>query len=143
MTDLTWFWVGAWCWITTGAGHLLGDIALRTAGTTEIDELMREHSLDLMGVQRTYYQLMMSFSLAMGIGLVFIGMLLLYLARLAPNIAPVAALGLAMSLLSLAMSVWLDPPPPIVLFSAACLAFGLSLRANMVRQQEAPRKVPS
>ncbi|MGK2869136.1 MAG: LIC_13387 family protein [Mycobacterium sp.] len=143
MTDLTWFRVGAWCWITTGAGHLLGDIALRTAGSTEIDDLMRTHSLDLMGTQRTYYQLMMSFSLAMGIGLVFIGILLLYVARLAPDIAPVAALGLAMSVLSLGMSVWLDPPPPIILFSVACVAFGLALRSNIVRRQKAPRKVPS
>jgi hypothetical protein len=87
-----------------------------------------------MGTQRTYYQLMMSFSLAMGIALVFVGILLLQLARHVREIRPIAALALAMSVLSLTMSIWLDPPPPIILFSLACTAFGLSLRAAPDRQ---------
>lgn len=135
MTDLAWFRAGAWCWILTGAGHLLGDLYLRAAGgDSVIDTQMRAHSLDLMGTQRTYYQLMMSFSLAMGIALVFVGILLLQLAKHARDVRPVAALALAMSALSLTMSIWLDPPPPIILFTLACACFGLSLRAAPDRQ---------
>lgn len=135
MTALTWFRVGAWLWIVTGTGHLLGDIYLRATTVTEIDALMRAHSLDLMGTRRTYYQLMMSFSLAMGVALVFVGILLLYLANVVPDIRPVAGMALAMSLVSLTMSVWLDPPPPIVLFSLACVCFGCSLRHRSVRRE--------
>lgn len=136
MNDLKWFRVGAWCWILTGTGHLLGDVYLRvTGGDPQIDGPMRAHALNLMGTQRTYYQLMMSFSLAMGIGLVFVGILLLYLARSVDDLRPVTALALAMSAVSLAMSVWLDPPPPIVLFSLAGAAFGLSLRAARIPQE--------
>lgn len=135
MTDLKWFRAGAWWWILTGVGHLLGDIYLRVAGgDSAIDTLMRAHALDLMGTQRTYYQLMMSFSLAMGVTLVFVGILLLQLAKHVDIIQPVTRLALAMSVLSLAMSIWLDPPPPIILFSLACACFGLSLRAAPVRQ---------
>ncbi|MGW0159446.1 LIC_13387 family protein [Mycobacterium sp. NPDC003323] len=132
MTALTWFRAGAWCWIATGTGHLLGDIAMRTttSDSEAIDALMRAHTLELFGVHRSYYQLMMSFSLAMGLALVFVGILLLYLARTVDDIRPVAALALAMSVVSLAMSVWLDPPPPIVLFGVACTAFVVSLRTG-------------
>lgn len=136
MTVLTWFRTGAWCWILTGTGHLLGDIYLRTAGgDSAINAQMRAHTLDLMGTQRTYYQLMMSFSLAMGISVVFVGILLLQLARHASELRPIAALALAMSALSLAMSIWLDPPPPIVLFTLACVCFGLALRTAPDRQE--------
>lgn len=135
MTALKWFRAGAWLWIVTGTGHLLGDIYLRATTVTEIDTLMRAHSLDLMGIRRTYYQLMMSFSLAMGVALVFVGILLLYVAKVVPDIRRIAGLALAMSLLSLTMSVWLDPPPPIVLFSLACVCFGLSLRHSAVRRE--------
>ena len=136
MTDLSWFRIGAWCWILTGAGHLLGDIYLRTTGgDPPIDAVMRAHALDLMGTQRTYYQLMMSFSLAMGVTLVFVGILLLQLAKHVRGIRAIAALALAMSALSLTMSIWLDPPPPIILFTLACACFGLSLRAAPDRQE--------
>jgi hypothetical protein len=40
-----------------------------------------------------------------------------------------------MSALSLAMSIWLDPPPPIVLFTLACVCFGLGLRTAPDRQE--------
>lgn len=136
MTEISWFRAGAWCWILTGTGHLLGEIYLRaTGGDPAVDTLMRAHSLDLMGTQRTYYQLMMSFSLAMGIALVFVGILLLQLARHVRDVRPIAALALAMSVISLTMSIWLDPPPPIVLFTLACACFGLALRAIPDRQE--------
>lgn len=135
MNDHTWFRAGAWCWILTGSGHLLGDVYLRvTGGDPAIDSVMRAHALNLMGTQRTYYQLMMSFSLAMGIALVFVGILLLQLASHVGDTRRVTVLALAMSVVSLAMSIWLDPPPPIVLFALACGCFGLALRAAPDRQ---------
>lgn len=139
MTDHTWFRAGAWCWILTGIGHLLGDIFLRaTGGDPAIDAHLRAHALDLMGTQRTYYQLMMSFSLAMGIALVFVGILLLQLARHVRDTRPSAGLALAMSAISLTMSIWLDPPPPIILFTVACVCFGMSLRTLPARQEARP-----
>ncbi|MGU3500668.1 LIC_13387 family protein [Mycobacterium sp. C31M] len=134
MVSHRWFRVGAWCWVATGAGHLIGDIGMRLlgSGSEEVDAVMRAHTLDVFGVRRSYYELMMSFSLVMGVALVFVGVLLLYLSRVARDIRPVTLLALAMSVISLAMSVWLDPPPPIVLFAAACLAFAMALRSNRI-----------
>lgn len=127
------FRIGAWCWIITGAGHTLGDIYLRNFASDadeSIDAAMRAHPFDMLGLHRTYYEVTMGFSLAMGLCMVFVGVLLLYIHRLTPRqgLRPAAILGLTMSAAALAISAWLEPPPPIVLFSVACVAFGLSVR---------------
>jgi hypothetical protein len=130
---VTRFKVGAWCWIAIGAGHTLGDIFLRVFPRPEdqaFDDLARAHPFDMMGMHRTYYDVTLGFSLAMGVCMVFVGILLLWIARLTAHqsIRPVAMVGLAMSTFGLVLSALLEPPPPIVLFSVATIAFGLSLR---------------
>jgi len=129
------FRVGAWCWIITGAVHTLADIFLRlspSAADDSIDAAMRAHPFELLGLQRTYYEVTMGFSLAMGLSMVFVGILLLHVHVLTPpaGLRKAAVLGLAMSAVALAISAWLEPPPPIVLFSVACVAFGLSVRKS-------------
>lgn len=134
-SSLRFFRVGAWCWVVTGVGHSLADIYLRIFPRAEdkaIDDLMRAHSFDLLGMHRTYYEVTMGFSLAMGVCMVFVGILLLRILRLTAHqgIRPAAVLGLAMSTIALAITTWLEPPPPIVLFSLASIAFGLSARSS-------------
>lgn len=128
----TYFRIGAWCWIATGTGHTIGDVFLRAFPRDEdkaIDDIMRASSFDLMGLHRSYYEVTMGFSLAMGCCMVFVGILLLWIAKLTArqDIRPAAILGLAMSAVALTICALLEPPPPIVLFSAACVAFGLSV----------------
>lgn len=133
------FRAGAWCWIVTGTAHNLIDVYLRffpRAQDQVIDDLMRAHPVDMLGLHRTYYGMNMGFSLAMGLCMIFVGVLLLWVGRLsAQGVRQVAAAGLGMSALALGISVWLEPPPPIVTFSLACIAFGLSIRgSNEVRR---------
>lgn len=127
------FRVGAWCWIVTGTGHTLGDVYTRifpTAADDSIDAAMRAHPFELFGLHRTYYELTMGFSLSMGLCMVFVGVLLLHIYQRTPRegLRAAATLGLAMSAAALAISAWLEPPPPIVFFSVACVAFGLAAR---------------
>jgi hypothetical protein len=127
------FRIGAWCWIVTGTGHTLGDIYTRVFPSTAddyIDAAMRAHPFELFGLHRTYYELTMGFSLSMGLCMVFVGVLLLHIHKLTPRqgLRAAATLGLAMSAAALAISAWLEPPPPIVFFSVACVAFGLAVR---------------
>lgn len=129
------FRVGAWCWIATGTGHTLGDISMRVFPSTaddSIDAAMRAHPFELFGLHRTYYELTMGFSLSMGLCMVFVGVLLLHIHKLTPGegLRSAATLGLAMSAAALALSAWLEPPPPIVFFSVACVAFGLAARKS-------------
>lgn len=125
------FRVGAWCWIITGTGHTSADIFMRlspSAADDSIDAAMRAHPFELFGLQRTYYDVTMGFSLAMGLCMVFVGILLLHVHLLTPRqgLRTAAVLGLTMSAVALAISAWLEPPPPIVFFSVACVAFALS-----------------
>ena len=125
------FRVGAWCWIATGVGHTLGDVFSRlfpADASQAIDAAMRAHPFELFGLHRTYYQVTMGFSLAMGVCMVFVGVLLLHIHRITPRqgLRRAAVLGLGMSAIALTLSALFEPPPPIVLFSAACVAFALS-----------------
>lgn len=137
--SLRWFKVGAWSWIATGTGHTLGDIATRffpVDSTIAVDDMMRSTPFVLMGLHRTYYELTMGFSLIMGTCIVFVGILFLWIARLTGGrgLRPTALLALAMSVVALALSAWLEPPPPIVLFSLACVGFAVAARSGQPRE---------
>jgi ABC-type amino acid transport system permease subunit len=129
------FRVGAWSWIVTGAGHTLLDIARRSSPSdadASVNATLRSGGFELLGLHRTYYEVSMGVSLLMGVCIVFVGVLLLHIQRLTPpqGLRAAATLGLAMSAAALAVSAWLEPPPPIVFFSAACVAFGLAVRSS-------------
>jgi ABC-type Na+ efflux pump permease subunit len=127
--------VGAWCWIITGLGHTAGDVYLRLMPSDDdeaFDAVLRNQTFELMGAQRSHYELFMGFSLAMGISIALVGVLFLMLARFAaePRQARQAGfVGLAASLGLLALSAALEPPPPIVLFTLASLAFAAAVIA--------------
>ncbi|MGW4720765.1 LIC_13387 family protein [Nocardia sp. NPDC004260] len=127
--------IGAWCWIITGIGHSAGDVYLRLRPSAEdktFEAVLRNEPFELMGTQRSHYQLFMGFSLAMGIAMALVGVLFLMLARFAaePGQARQAGfVGLAASLGLLMLSVALEPPPPIVLFALASLAFAAAVVA--------------
>ncbi|MEV4491304.1 hypothetical protein AB0K04_14430 [Micromonospora coxensis] len=125
--------VGAWCWIITGLGHTATDIAMRLSPSDtdrEFDAMLRDHPFALMGMQTSHYELFMGFSLAMGLAIALVGILFLMLERFAsePGQVRVAGtVGLATSLALLALSVALLPPPPIVLFTIAGVAFAVAV----------------
>lgn len=136
------FKVGAWAWIATGAGHTLGDIYSRVSAagtTTALDDAMRAEPFDLMGLHRTYYDVTMGFSLAMGTCMVCVGILFLWIVRVTgqQSLRPAALLALAMSAVALGITAWLEPPPPIVLFTLACFAFALAARSAQPREAPA------
>ncbi|MEV6276916.1 hypothetical protein [Nocardia sp. NPDC051832] len=137
--------VGAWCWIVTGLGHTAGDVYLRSRPSkadATLDTVLRNHPFELMGTQRSHYELFMGFSLAMGISMALVGLLFLMLARFATEprqVRQAGFLGLAASLGLLALSVAWEPPPPIVLFTLASLAFAAAVFVPV----RAPRSVPA
>jgi xanthine/CO dehydrogenase XdhC/CoxF family maturation factor len=129
------FRIGAWCWIVTGTGHTLIDISTRIFASDAdefVDGTLRARSFGMLGLRRSLYDVSMGVSLSMGLTMVCVGVLLLHIHRLTPrqDLRTAATLGLAMSAAALAISVWLEPPPPIVFFSVACVAFGLAARSS-------------
>ncbi|MEU4625308.1 hypothetical protein AB0G04_35715 [Actinoplanes sp. NPDC023801] len=125
--------IGAWSWIICGTGHNILDIAMRlspTVGEDRVDAVLRDQVFDLGGISRTSYDVMQGISLAMGVAIVTVGVLLLYIGRLAPTAGrarPAVLIGLVASLVMLGLAGALLPSPPIVLFAVASVAFGIAL----------------
>ncbi|MFD4432518.1 hypothetical protein [Nocardia sp. NPDC058497] len=122
--------IGAWCWIIAGLGHTVGDVVFTRLMPTDadkaFDDVLRNQPFELVGSQRNHYELFMGFSLIMGISVALVGVLFLMLARFAAEprqTRQAGFVGLAASLGLLALNVALEPPPPIVLFTLASLAF--------------------
>ncbi|MEU4164325.1 hypothetical protein [Actinoplanes sp. NPDC026670] len=124
---------GAWSWIACGTGHTVLDIAMRLSPGSDgrhVDAVLRASVLDIGGIARTSYEVIQGISLAMGAAIVVVGVLLLYVGRLASSagqLRQAALIGLAASAVMLGFAVALLPSPPIVLFSVAVAAFGVTL----------------
>ncbi|MBG0566479.1 LIC_13387 family protein [Actinoplanes aureus] len=125
--------IGAWSWIVCGAGHSLLDIAMRLSPELDgerVDAVLRDHVMELGGISRTSYEVIQGISLAMGVAIVAVGVLLLYVGRLASSAGqarPAVLIGLVASVVMLGLAGALLPSPPIVLFSVASVAFGIAL----------------
>ncbi|WP_067857281.1 LIC_13387 family protein [Nocardia shimofusensis] len=138
--------VGAWCWIATGLGHTVGDIALRLSppeADSAFDDMLRDHPFELMGAQTSYYDLYMGFSLAMGLAIGLVGVMLLMLERSATRPGqnrPAAMVGFAASSVLLALSITLLPPPPIIFFAIASVAFAVGV---VTLNDSSPQASPS
>lgn len=122
--------VGAWCWLVTGIGHLIGEVLLRPP-SSPAGAAMADHYVDMLGLRRSLMELMTGFGVAMGLAIALAGVLFLLIARLAadaPERARTAAFaGLAASAILLALALAVLPPPPIVTFTLASLAFAAAL----------------
>jgi hypothetical protein len=129
------FRIGAWSWIITGAGHLTLEAALallpEDPAAARAFAAMRDYSLEFAGVQRSLRDIDLGMSLVMATALIFGGVACLRVALSAPDVVTRSLSGpaLAASLVVLGLSLWLLPPPPIVLFSVASIAFGWALVA--------------
>ena len=125
--------VGAWCWIVTGVGHTVTDVALRLSppeADREFDAVLRDHPFELMGGRTSHYDLFMGFSIAMGLAIGLVGFLLLMLDRFATKPdqkRTTGIIGLAASSGLLALSIAWMPPPPILFFSIATVAFTIAV----------------
>lgn len=125
--------IGAWSWIICGTGHSILDIAMRLspkAGGDRVDAVLRDQVFELGGISRTSYEVMQGISLAMGVALVTVGVLLLHIGRLASaagRARPAVLIGLVASVVMLGLAGALLPSPPIVLFTVASVAFGIAL----------------
>jgi hypothetical protein len=125
--------IGAWSWIVCGAAHTILDIAMRLSPTPAdeaLDDAMRAQPFELGGIERTTYELMQGISLAMGVAIVTVGVLLLFAGRLAASAGRARTailIGLVTSVVMLGLALALLPSPPIVLFTVASMAFGFAL----------------
>ena len=125
--------IGAWSWIVCGAGHSILDIAMRLSPTLDeerVDAVLRDQVFALGGISRSSYEVMQGISLAMGVAIVTVGVLLLCIGRLASSAGrarPAVLIGLVASVVKLGLAGVLMPSPPIVLFSLASVAFGIAL----------------
>jgi MFS family permease len=125
--------IGAWSWIVCGVGHTVLDVAMRLSPKPDeerVDAALRAHVFELGGIQRTSYEVMQGISLAMGVAIVTVGVLLLFVGRLASSsdrTRPAILIGLVTSVVMLGLSVALLPSPPIVLLTVASVSFGIAL----------------
>lgn len=126
--------IGAWLWIICGAGHLAGDIAIRSnppASSAALNTMLRSTTFELLGLHRTEYAMTMGFSQVTGILLMLAGVLFLLLARLTTDIPsrarPAGITGLIASVGLLAYAAVVFPPPPILCFTLASIAFSAAL----------------
>ncbi|CRK60849.1 hypothetical protein [Alloactinosynnema sp. L-07] len=136
--QLSLYRVGAWCWIVTGVGHLIGEVLLRLSPSPEgtaAHAAMGEHYFELMGTRRSIQQMMTGFGVAMGLAIALSGLLFLLVARVAADdkARPAGFVGLAVSAAMFTVAVTLLPPPPIVLFALASLAFAAALIVKPAR----------
>lgn len=126
------FRAGAWAWVVTGAGHLTiaAVLVLRPANpaTAPAVAAMRNADFGFPGPRRSLYDLNTGMSLVMGVALVLAGLVCVLVAREAPVLIErsrsLSAPALVASVVTFALSVWLLPLPPIVLFGVATVAFG-------------------
>lgn len=126
---------GAWCWILNGTGHTLGDIALRLSSNdsdSALNTALRNEPFELLGVERSEYTMTMGFSLATGLLLVTVGVLFSILLKVAAAAGEqtqrrIGIGALATSLAFLAFATAFFPPPPIILFALAGLAFAAAI----------------
>ncbi|MFJ8078946.1 hypothetical protein ACIQ7Q_34690 [Streptomyces sp. NPDC096176] len=138
MNAISFFRIGAWCWIVTGVGHLAGETLTSLAPDAEaqrMNDLMRGYDpLTILGVSPSQYQLTLGMSLIMSLALVTTGVLLLLIARLtadAPGRARTAGyVGLVGSATALVLSAVFLLIPPTITFTVASIAFGVALAAD-------------
>lgn len=140
--------VGACCWIVTGLGHTAGDVVMRLAppeADNAFDAMLRDHPFELLGTQTSHYDLYMGFSLAMGLAIGLVGLLFLLLERFATQPGQkrsAGMVGFAASSGLLALSIALLPPPPIIFFAIASVAFAAGvfiLRHSSPQASRRPR----
>ena len=137
--------VAGWLLVITGVGHTtLVAVASATTSSpadTAIRDAMATAPVTVAGLERSYWDLYLGFSLMMALMLVGLGALVLLVVRRAPELAAGAVVGLLALVLvpAWAISALLLPPPPIVLLGVATVAVVSSavLRARSTRVQQA------
>ncbi len=121
--------------MVVGVGHLAFELAHRLSGeSSPIETELRGQTIEVMGLRRNLFVLHLGFSVAMAVFVFACGALGLLFARAVPDLprrAPaVVRFNLVLALAGLALSIWAFPPPPIVAFAVASVAFALALRAE-------------
>lgn len=130
------FKVGAGGFLLLGTGHLALAAAAAWSDLTPQQEAssaaMRATSMTLLGLERSTLDVVNGMSCVMALFVISCGLLALFAARHSPALVERrTAFGwtlLAASLLGLAISALLLPPPPIAVLTVTSCAFALSLR---------------
>ncbi|GIF16373.1 LIC_13387 family protein [Actinoplanes teichomyceticus] len=127
--------IGAWSLVVTGAAHAGTVVAGAAVAAPPAEQAARRAMaathVDIAGLDRTLWQLFTGFSVAMALFIFALGALNLLVLRRAPHLfldsRAVPGLNLGIVLAALILSVRFFPPPPIVLLTVSCLAFGYVL----------------
>lgn len=128
--------VGAWCWIVTGSVHDALDAMTRIRppeSEAALNATMKDMPFDFFGLSRNYYEVNMGISLGMGLAMVVVGLLFLFIGKVAQDAGTrrqAAKIGLVASLAPLALAVAWLPPPPIITFGLASVCFAAAVRAS-------------
>ncbi|MCX4824563.1 hypothetical protein OG883_32845 [Streptomyces sp. NBC_01142] len=130
------FAVGAYGFVALGIGHLAfataAALATQTPQQRDADTAMRESTVTLLGLERTLLDAFNGFSIVMALFAGACGLLALAAIRHAPTLVQRRTafgwIALAVSLVALAISIRLLPPPPIAVLTLTSCAFALSLR---------------
>jgi hypothetical protein len=123
--NLTAFRVGAVAWAFTGFAHDVLEFVL--PGDPELAAAMRASEIAVGPVQLNSESLMRGVSLAMGLAMIVVGVLLWMIAGLLRDdperLRPFGIVALVATILALGLAVWWVPGPPLVTFSVATVAF--------------------
>lgn len=136
--------VAGWLLVITGVGHTtlvaISSAATASAADTAIRDAMAAAPVTVAGLERSYWDLYLGFSLMMALMLVGLGALVLLVLRRAPELV---ARGMVVLLALVLVPAWaisalLLPPPPIVLLGAAAVAVvsAAVLRPRSTRVQQ-------
>ncbi|WP_120522427.1 LIC_13387 family protein [Arthrobacter celericrescens] len=141
--QLTAFRVGAGAWMFTGVVHDILDLAL--PGDPELGAAMRASHVQLGPISLQAESLTQGISLAMGLAMFVVGLLLWMLARLLKatpdRMLPFGIVALAASIAALGLAALFIPGPPLVTFAIATAAFTIALiRKPSARPTAASRR---
>lgn len=141
MMRLTAFRVGAAAWVVTGLAHDVLEFAL--PADPELSAAMRASDIQVGPVSLDAELLNRGVSLAMGLAMIVVGVLLWMIARTfrtdPERVRPFGIVALGGSVLALGLAVLFVPGPPLLTFTVATVAFVVAL-ASRTRARPAVRQ---
>lgn len=127
--QLTAFRVGAAAWVVTGLGHDVLEFVL--PGDPELNAAMRASVIEVGPVSLNAESLNRGVSLAMGLAMILVGVLLWMIVRAFQTdpvrVRPFGIVALVGTVLALGLAVLWVPGPPLLTFSVATVAFVVAL----------------
>ncbi|GAB3760301.1 LIC_13387 family protein [Microlunatus parietis] len=142
MMNATAIKVGAGAWMFTGVVHDILEFVLR--GDPAMDAALRASTIQVGPVSLNAESLTRGVSLAMGLAMFVVGLLLWMITRAVPaeRLRPFGIVALVASLAALGLAIILIPGPPVITFAVASIAFVIAL-ATRSRNRSGTQPLPA